>query len=301
MMKKVLVIGSANVDQTIFLNNFPKEKETVIGKELITSFGGKGLNQAYALKKAGVDVSFAFAIGDDSNGTQIKEFIERSKIEKFCFKYENINSGHATILVNNLGENKIVIIPGSNFKLSVENLKCIEEKMLDFEYIVIQNEINVVVNKYIIDFAKNNGIKILYNPAPFISLDKKMLNGIEILTPNEVELSQLTNTEIDINSKESLESACKMLLDYGVKNIIVTLGAKGAFYMNNEVSYFVAGKQINAIDTVSAGDTFNAYLLYSILNNYDFLTAIKIANSAAAITCTRKGSLISIPSIEEIY
>lgn len=300
MEKKVLVIGSANVDQTLFVENFPKEKETIIGNQLITSFGGKGLNQAYALKKAGLDVTFAYAIGDDFNGELISNFVKKCEINEFLFKYDNTSSGHATILVNKSGENKIVIIPGSNYKLSKENIMSFEEKISMFSYVVIQNEINYVTTKFVIETCKKYNVKILYNPAPYIKIDDDLFDGVDFLTPNEIELEQYANKKVDKKSLISIKNAANILLEKGVKNIIVTLGDKGAYFINNSEDFLVESFKVEAVDTVSAGDTFSAYFLFGIINNLSIKNAILLGNKAASITCSRKGSLISIPSIDEL-
>lgn len=299
-MKKILVIGSCNVDQTLFVDNFPSSKETIIGKSLTTSFGGKGFNQLFAVSKTGLDVTFMYMIGDDQNGYKIQEFIENNHIKGVFNRIKNCNSGHASIIVDDSGENEIVVIPGANHRFTKEFIDSNIEHILNSDVVILQNEINMDVNRYIVEKCKSLNKIIVYNPAPYIEMDDNFYNGIDYLIPNEVELSKISKSKVDPSNLYSLFNACNEIKKKGVKNIIVTLGKYGCYLFNDNHSELVPGVEVNCIDSSAAGDTFTAYFVYGLLNDFPLKEAALFANKAAAITCTRKGTLIAIPNLDEI-
>ena len=291
-MNKILVIGSMNMDYTIYCENFPKDGETIYGINRIVQPGGKGANQACAAGKANfVPVSFISSCGKDADGENIENLIKSLGITAFFKKNDNVPTGNATIFVNGNSENQIIIIAGANALLTKEDipLNLLEE----YEYIILQNEIPNETNEYIIKEAHKLGKKVIYNPAPYRPFDDSIYPCIEYFVVNEVELACSSNTD-------SIEEGIKVMIEKGVKNLIVTLGAKGSLLANKDGVISVPANKVKAIDTVAAGDTYVGYFVASIASGHEPKKAMEIASIASSITVTRKGSIISIPFGEEV-
>ena len=292
-MKKILVIGSINMDYTVYVNKFPEEGETLYGKGRFIQPGGKGENQAVAIAKAGkADLNFLGAIGNDNDGEQIKKILANYKVNASLKICDGVPTGNATIVVDSSSENKIIIIEGANGELKEEdiNIKLLEEA----DYIVLQNEIPAKTNEFIIKTGVSLGKIIVYNPAPYRAMDLSLLKGVSYIIPNKIELFQLTN-------ENDYRLGAKKLLELGVKNVLVTLGNKGSILINEKEEIAVDAFKVNAIDTVAAGDTYVGYFTASIASGYSIKEAMNYASKASSITVQRKGSVVSIPYGKEVY
>ena len=291
-MSKIIVIGSVNIDNTIYVDSFPRVGETLIGKSKIANLGGKGVNQAIAIVRSGEDCSFLCFVGKDDIGKQIKKEIKIYEINAKIEEVDNLNSGNAFIFVNDKSENEIVVISGAN---NVNDVSLLEKHQKDIEaseYIVLQNEINPAMNEHIIrKYGKSH--KIIYNPAPAKEINKELIPYIYCFVPNEGELLALTQ-------KRSLEEGVKCLLNLGLKNIIVTLGENGSVYASKQERFAVQAFKVNSIDTVAAGDTYIGYLTRGLAQGMDFGNAMVFASKAAALSTTKKGAAPSIPTFDEV-
>lgn len=290
-MKTVLVIGSLNMDYTIYVDNFPKEGETILGNARFIQPGGKGANQAAAIAKSGlVKCVFLGARGNDSDGDIVEKTLSEIGVNS-KLKISEKSTGNATILVDKSSENKIIIIPGANHDLEPKDIdiKLIEES----DFVVLQNEIKEETNSFVMKKAKELGKVVIYNPAPFRKLTENVFEYVDYFMPNKIELSQYSN-------KSSVEEGAKEMLKLGVKNLIVTLGTEGSILFNNKEKIVVNAYKVRAIDTVAAGDTYVGYFVSALASGNNVMTSMKIASKASSITVTRKGSLVSIPIGSEI-
>jgi ribokinase len=298
--KKILVIGSLNIDWVIPVSHMPKEGETIIGGNYTEIPGGKGANQAYGAARLGGSVIMLGMVGDDHMGGKlvnnlISQNIDVSRIER-C---KNINSGLAIIYVNNEGENSIVVLPGANSMVDKSYIDNNSEFISNSDLIVMQMEIPKETVYYAIEKAYAENKKIILNPAPAPEyLDDYILSKIDFFTPNETELEKLTGKEIaDIPT--AIE-ASKVLIGKGVKNVIATLGEKGSLLVSSDKTIFFEGEKVKAIDTTAAGGCFNAALAVALSEGKTIEEAIKFANKAAAISVTRKGAQPSMPFRNEL-
>lgn len=291
-MKTILVVGSLNMDYTIYVNEFPKEGETLFGNNRFIQPGGKGANQAVAIAKSNlVNTVMIGAIGNDKDGEEVKNIVSSFGVNVKLIK-KDVETGNATIVVDKNSENKIIIIGGANTSLSIDDIDVSLIEKAD--YIVLQNEINQVVNDFVINKAYELNKIIIYNPAPYRNIDDDILKKITYFIPNEIELEKYSNMN-------NVDDGISYLLNKGIKNVLVTLGTKGSLLKNKNESIKVDAFKVDAIDTVAAGDTFVGYFVSALASGKGEKEAMLLASKASSITVSRKGSLVSIPTLKEIY
>lgn len=291
-MKKVLVIGSVNMDYSLYCDHFPLLGETMYGINRLVQPGGKGANQCAAIAKSGlVDVSFLACRGTDSDGDTIDKLFEELKVNKLFKVVDDVPTGNATIIIDEKGENKIIIIAGANDKLLISDIK--EEILKENDLVVLQNEIRGETNEYVINKCKELGKVVVYNPAPYRPIKDEILSKVDYFIVNEVELAQYSG-------EKDLEKGIEKIMKLGVKNLVVTLGKEGSLLVNKQGRIKVNAHKVNAVDTVAAGDTYVGYFVAGIMSGKNLKEAMEFASKASAITVTRKGSIVSIPFGKEV-
>jgi len=297
-MKKIFVIGSATMDMVVKAEKHPLPGETLLGGHFLMNPGGKGANQAVAIARLGGDLTFVAKLGNDIFGKQIIDGFRKENMNiEYVFMDDENPSGVALIMVNAVGENCIVVAPGSNSNLlmsDIENVKNIQGA----EIILMQLEIPMDTIEAIAKNAKSIQQKVILNPAPAQHLSAGLLNGLFLVTPNETEAAILTG--IEVTDDESAEKAADLLLSKGVENVIITLGKQGAYYKSKEQSFRVNAPEVKAIDTTAAGDTFSAALTVAIMEDMGWWQAIEFAVTAASISVTRMGAQASVPYRNEV-
>lgn len=296
-MGGVLVIGSLNYDVLIHVQKIPSVGETVLGDSISYSCGGKGANQAYASGKARVETTMLGAVGDDQYGRILKANLKNAGVHTDrIITMENQVSGMSFLTVDRKGQNNIVNVPGANKYLTREHIIANRSLFEKNSISLLQLEIPVETVYEAIDLSKKNNVRVILNPAPCRKIESRYLKLIDILTPNEIELSSL------VPEYATIEEKAFHLIDLGVKNVIVTLGKKGALLVNKkkEAKYFVA-PAVKVLNTVGAGDCFNGYLAGLISENYEIEGAISHAVIASSISVMRAGTQESIPDIEEMW
>ncbi len=298
-MKKIVVIGSSNTDMVVKTNRFPSPGETILGGDFFMFPGGKGANQAVAAARMGGEVTFICKTGNDVFGRKAIEGFKEEGIGTDYITVDETNaSGTALILVNEKGENEIVVAPGANNTLSETDILKAEDSIRAADIILLQLEIPVPT---ILTAAKKGfelGKKVILNPAPASDLPEEIFPCLYLITPNETEAELLTG--IKPTDMDSAGLSADRLLDKGVKNVIITMGAAGAYFKNNSTSLFVAATKVKAIDTTAAGDIFNGALAVELSKGHDWKSSIKTACKAATISVTRMGAQASAPFTYEM-
>jgi ribokinase len=297
-MKKICVLGSIGYDLVTYLYNFPKAGETILGKKFIQNPGGKGENQAIAAAKAGGNVTFVGSIGDDNYGEILKKTLENNKVKSVLKVVPNTSTQIATILIEENGENHIVIVPGANNcfdkKMIDDNIKLIKES----DIIILQLEIPMETVEYAVDKAYELKKIIILNPAPGAKLSQNIIKKCTYLTPNENEAGLITQMPYD--TIDNIKAAAKKLYDQGAQNVIITLGEKGAYLKNKNDDIIIPTYKVNAVDTTGAGDCFTGVFATYLSKGKNMIEAIKYANIASSISVTRPGAVPSLPSEKEI-
>ena len=296
--ERIIVIGSTNVDMVVKTDKHPLPGETRLGGIFFMNAGGKGANQAVAAARMGANVTFVTKVGNDIFGEQSIAGFKKERINTdFVFVDDSSSTGTALIVVNKEGENSIVVAPGANARLLPRDI----DQVHDFEeagIILIQLEIPMETISAVVKKALVNNQKVIINPAPAQKLADELLNGLFLITPNETEASLLTG--ISVEDDDTAGEAARIFLKRGVKNVIITLGKKGAYFQNENVNLRIDAPVVTAIDTTAAGDTFSGALAVALTEKMSWEEAIKLAVAAASISVTRLGAQASIPYRSEI-
>jgi ribokinase len=278
---------------------FPEPGETIIGGDFFMFPGGKGANQAVAAARAGGDVTFICAVGDDVFGQNALKGYREEGINIDASKIVNgAASGVALITVNGEGENEIVVASGTNTMLSPIYVSEVMEEMENDGMFLTQLETPIETIEFLARYSKLTDQPLIVNPAPAQELSDEILNGLFLITPNETEAKILTGISVD--DAVSMQDAAQALLDKGVQNVIITLGSRGAFFSNSEEHFLVPSHQVQALDTTAAGDVFNGVLTVCLSQETGWRESIAYANKAAALSVTKMGAQGSAPYQEEI-
>ncbi|WP_339191117.1 ribokinase [Paenibacillus sp. FSL P2-0121] len=295
----IVVIGSLNMDMVVRTNRSPDAGETLIGQAFALSPGGKGANQAVAAARLGAEVSMIGRVGKDTFGSEMLEIIRNEGIHiEHISVSEHEATGVASIVIEEDGENRIIVVPGANIELTVEDIQALEAVISQAKIIVLQLEMDLAMSEQAIAIAHRKGIPVILNPAPARVLKDEMLAQVSYLTPNETEAGILSGMTVD--SAETAEQAARILLQKGVQNVIVTLGSKGALIVNAEGAKAVPGFPIKAVDTVAAGDSFNGALAQQLVLGKTLEEAVSFANAVGALAVGKEGAIPSLPQLSEV-
>lgn len=297
-MAEITVIGSFVMDSVAVMSRFPIDGETVSGNSIAFYPGGKGANQCVSIARLGGDVEMCGMLGKDDNGKRFIGILEKEGIKHDHVFFCDVSTAVAQIQIDGKGENRICVIPSANYRFGMEEVEKIDGLIRKTELIVLQLELPLETVCEIIRRAKKYGTMILLNPAPAVKLNDDILDGIDYLTPNEHELTTLTG--LPVNSLGEIECACEFLHRKGIKNVITTLGSRGAFVVNDHLCELVAGYKVKAVDTVGAGDSFNGALAVKITEHCGLKDAIRFANAMGALTVQVKGAIPSLHYKKEV-
>ncbi len=295
-MNPILVIGSLNADLVIRIPRFPQAGETLQGSDLLTFPGGKGANQAVAAARLGERVTLLGHVGQDSLGDFLLAQIEANSVETSHIRRDLTATGTAIILVEENGQNRIVLSPGANANVSVDEIESVS--FPDFDLLLLQLEIPLETVLRAAQRAHQNGVRVLLNPAPARPLPDDLLANVDFLIPNESELSLLTG--LPVTDLASADAAARQLLQRGVPMVIVTLGEKGALIVEPQRARHIPAFVVKAIDTTAAGDAFIGGLASALQRDLSLDDAVRFANACGALATTRLGAQPSLPRREEV-
>lgn len=288
---KILNFGSLNIDKVYKVETIVNKSETLSADGFKENIGGKGLNQSIALKRAGMDLYHAGAIGTD--GDYLKEILTSEGINTDYVKELTGVSGHAVIQLDYSGNNSIIVYGGANSKISHEYIDQTLSHFTEGDVILLQNEISNV--DYIIKRAYEKGLKVFFNPSP---VNKKLktfpIDYVDYLLLNEIEGEALTGKS---DPEEILDDLQDM---YPKAKIVLTLGENGSVYSFEQERLYQAASPVEVKDTSGAGDTFTGYFIASVLNNKSVKEALELSSLAGALATSRYGTSVSIPNIVEV-
>ncbi|WP_103068400.1 ribokinase [Aquimarina sediminis] len=299
-MKKIItVIGSYNHDMVFQTPYFPKPGETITARSFEMFSGGKGANQAVAASRLGGDVFFITKVGNDEFGSTSKEKFSKDSIRtNYILQDTSLPSGTAIIMVNDEGQNCIVITPGANDNLLPRDIDACCLAIEKANFVLIQLEIPYRTVEHALELSHNMKKKIILNPAPTVPLEDHVYQKLHLITPNQTEASLLTGIEVE--NEQSASMAADVFLKKGVQNVIITLGEKGAYFKNSEEQFLVPIQEVEVKDTTGAGDIFNGALVVALSEGKNWRQAVEFANLASSIGVSRLGAQSSAPYRNEI-
>jgi ribokinase len=296
---EIVVVGSCNVDLITYTARFPKVGETIEGTDFKQGFGGKGANQAVAAAKLGARVAMIARLGMDGFGTQtLANFKAQNVDASFVTQLEGVPSGVAPIFVNAQGQNFIVIVSGANAKLEPHDLEPAKELLEHAKFVICQLEIKQQTVLEAFKIARAAGVKTILNPAPAAPLIPGLLEITDLIVPNETELELLTGKPV--TTVIEARDAAKDLITAGAKEVIVTLGERGALHVTPEKTVHHQPRLVKAFDSTGAGDAFIGALVSALSRGLEIAHAIDFANAAAAVSVTRAGTQTSFATLEEL-
>ncbi len=283
-----------NLDMVYSVSHITLEGETISARDLEKKQGGKGLNQAVALARAGADVSMAGCVGED--GRELVETLQDSGVDTGLIREIASPSGHAIIQLDEKGANAIIVYGGANDKITPGIIDEALEKFSEGDYVLLQNEISNV--DYAIHAAKKRGLKVAFNPSPISEkLMEYPLDLVDVFILNEIEGQMLSGLCDCANHEEILDA---LQTKFPGAEIVMTLGSKGVSYSGIRGRFFCPAKTVKVVDTTGAGDTFCGYFLACILKGVPVKDALEKATKASALSIGKKGAAPSIPTMAEV-
>ena len=299
-MAKIIGPGSLVVDITGFAPHLPKEGETVPGSTVRFGPGGKGSNQLTAACRAGSDVLIISRRGQDFLGQIMKAHYDAEGMsEKYISIVEGEETGSALIEIDEAdAQNRIIVILAANTRVTREDVLAAEADFADADAVLTQFETSLPAMMAAKELAVKHRKPFILNPAPYFPVPASVFDGVDYVTPNETETEYMTG--IPVNTEEDCRAAAKKILDMGVKNVIITLGVRGAYYTDGKKELLVPSIKVKAVETTGAGDAFNGGFATAIAEGADMERALQFATCTAAISVTRVGSSPSMPKRDEI-
>ena len=297
-MKNICVIGSLNMDLVVNVDTMPKPGQTIIGSNFKEVPGGQGANQAVAMARLNGNVSMIGKVGEDGFGQTLINSLKNDKVDTTYIQTSKGATGVALITVDKNAQNSIVVSPGANFEVKEDDIDNNIEAIKNSDIVVLQLETPLNTIKYALNKAKELNKYTILNPAPAVKLDDEIIKNVDLLTPNETELEIISG--VSIETEEDIQKAAQIMLEKGVKELIVTLGSKGSLYINKEKSMFKKAYKVEAVDTTAAGDSYTGALAVALSQDKNIEDAMDFASKVGALSVLKEGAQSSLPTLEDV-
>jgi ribokinase len=295
---KLAVVGSMNLDITLVVERMPVLGETLRSEKTVQAPGGKGANQAVAAARSGADVCMFGQVGNDPYAKFVKDNFRANGINVDGILTDpKAATGLAFIFVEG-ADNRILLASGANDTFSAEQVWALREQILACDAVLLQNEIRVETIASTISLCKGK-MPIFLNPAPAVNYPAGLLEGVDYFIPNQLEYEFYTQRQL--NDAADVESGLKLMQEMGLREPLITLGTKGVAYLDAGKVRIVPGFKVEAVDSTGAGDTFCGCFAYRRMVGDDLPTAIRYAQAAAALACTKLGAQAAIPMASEVW
>ncbi len=294
MTGHIVVVGSINMDLVVRAPRHPQPGETILGSAFNTFPGGKGANQAVAAARLGGQVKMIGRVGEDEFGERLRATLEKDQVDtEYVLRTSGVASGVALITVSDDGQNNIVVVPGSNGKLSPADIQAAEAAFEGAGALLLQLEIPLETVTAAARMAHKHGAQVILNPAPAQALPKELLQQVDYLIPNENELALLTGVDVTALAANSIQSL-------GVQCLIVTLGSEGVLVVQAGQTHQLQPHRVSVVDTTAAGDGFVGAFAVALTEGKKVLAAAEFGNAAGALAVTRSGAQPSLPARVEL-
>lgn len=299
LVNRLCVIGSLNTDLVARVARFPAPGETLRGASFATFPGGKGANQAVAAARLGAEVCLVGKLGEDGYGRSYLDHLKLEKVDTSGLALQpGVSSGVALIMIDESGENTIVVVPGANLDLDAGYLRLHEPLLESHDLFLLQLEIPLDTVGEACRLLHSGGKRVILDPAPAIAVPPELYEYVDIVTPNEHELAALTGMRSE--SLDETVRAASRLIESGAKTVVVKRGRAGAVIVTAEGSTEVRGFEVSAVDTTGAGDAFNGGLAVALSEGMDMAAAVRFANAVGALTTTAIGAQSAMPRRAEV-
>jgi ribokinase len=296
---RVLVVGSANVDFTVALTRLPRPGETVSEGTLLVARGGKGANQAVAARRLGAEVRLLGCVGDDASGREVREALAAEGIGVDGLGITaDAATGTALIVVDAEGRNQIAVAPGANRRLSASDVDRRADDFAWAEVVVCSLEVPLAAARRALERARERGTPTILNPAPLPDRGLDFLALADYVTPNEGEAARLTG--LSLTGPDDAAPVADAIRGLGARHAVLTLGAAGVLAHGPDGRGHVPGFAVTPVDTTGAGDAFNGALAVALAARRALADALRFANAAAALACTRRGAQPAMPTLAEV-
>jgi ribokinase len=292
----IIVVGSANMDLVVRTPHAPGPGETVQGRSLTYMPGGKGANQAVAAARLGAPTRMIARVGDDSLGEPVRKNLAENGVDvSHVSVAHRTPQGLAIIVVDDQGQNRIVLAAGSNGALLPEDVDAASDVFTPGALVLLQNEVRLDTTIRAAQAATAAGAMVLWNPAPAPDgFPEELLGCVDVLLPNESEAERLTG--IEVRDDLGVRRAAAALLGKGFPHVVVTLGERGALWFSREGVIHVPAFVVDVVDTTAAGDTFAAALAVGLAEGMEPADAMRFASGASALAVTKLGAQPGMPS-----
>lgn len=290
-MKKLAVVGSINIDQTVTAERIPLKGETLPGGDLRYIPGGKGANQAVAMAKLGAQVEMFGCVGDDENGRKMVANLSANGVETGHIKVAaGVPTGIAIITVGE-NDNTIIVVEGANGLVDRAYIDSVKDVLLGYDMVALQHEIPLDTVHYVVNLCAEHGIPVLLNPAPAAGVPMDIIEKVTYLTPNEHEAVLIFGKE---RSTEELLKAYpeKLIITQGSRG--VSVGLAGGQVLN------VPARKAEVVDTTGAGDTLNGAFCVKVVQGCGIVEALEYANAASSLSIGKFGAQSGMPTAEEL-
>jgi ribokinase len=299
MVARLTVVGSLNMDLVIRAPRIPQPGETIIGGAFHTVPGGKGANQAVAAARLGAHVAMVGRVGNDPYGDILLQSLSEAGVDgNWVARDDKASTGVALIVVDDAGQNSIVVASGANMGLESSDVERAEESIAASDVLVTQLESPLETVVRAAEIAHSHGVTVVLNPAPARSLPAELLALVDVLIPNESEAMLLTDTPL--SERFEANAVAGQLLNRGVGSVVITLGARGALIAQGEGTELIPAFAVEPVDTTAAGDAFVAGLAVAMANGKPLPEAVRWGNGAGALAATRLGAQSSLPQLAEL-
>jgi len=295
MTAHITVVGSLNMDLVARAPRIPEPGETIIGTGFRTAPGGKGANQAVAAARLGAQVSMVGRVGVDAFAGQLLDNIAAAGVDHtFVVQDSEAATGVALIVVDDAGQNSIVVASGANMRLVPADVDAAEAVISSADVLLLQLESPLETVTRAAELAHAHGVRVILNPAPARSLPAALLSIVDVLVPNEGETALLTG--LPVGSDAEAEAAAAALRDIGVGTVILTLGQRGAILASEKGTQLLPAFDVSPVDTTAAGDAFVGGFAVALAEGRTLAEAVRWGNAAGALATTKLGAQPSLPT-----
>ncbi len=296
---RIAVIGSINMDLLVRCGTLPRPGETILANSSAEICGGKGANQAVAAARAGGDVTMVGRIGDDAFAGRLLDNLQQEQIDCQHVRATAVTpSGLAIVAVESSGQNSIMVVPGANGRVAVEDVQAASDVIRSCDTLLVQLEVPLAAVVAAKEIARAAGVRVILDPAPSPRELPAELSDVDLICPNESEASALTG--LPVESVEQAEAAARALQSQGACAVVITMGTAGSLLLADDRTHLIEPFAVDAIDTTAAGDAFAGALAVHWAQHGDLHRAVRFANAGGALAASREGAQPAMATCSEI-